>query len=407
MDQLEWIFIIGSKIARQRRNRFELWTQIIDGGSFACCAEIGVYKGHFSQAVLERCPGICTYFMVEPWRHLDDWNKPANKSDDQFQRIKAEALERTRFAENKLRILEGTTTEVSDQLPTEGLDFAYIDGDHTLKGITIDLLRVWPKMKAGGILGGDDFFPSVWQHGQQFEPTFVFPLAVYFAQGIGSPIYALPFNQFAILVDRSGANGFQFHDFTGQFRSTNVKDAIRIRRFDAAGNGSGAGDERSSDVCRNEWRGRLMRIVPVLDLLDGQVVRGIAGRRNEYRPIRSVLTDKSDPPAVANAIRKNFGLNHFYIADLDAILHHQPQLGILRSLSEAGLSMMVDAGIRIPADAESPLGAGARQVVAGLETLSGPDAFSQLVRQWGANRVVFSLDLREGRPMGDNSVDER
>jgi phosphoribosylformimino-5-aminoimidazole carboxamide ribotide isomerase len=147
-----------------------------------------------------------------------------------------------------------------------------------------------------------------------------------------------------------------------------------------------------------------MRIVPVLDLLDGQVVRGIAGRRNEYRPIRSVLTDKSDPPSVANAIRKNFGLNHFYIADLDAILHHRPQLGILRSLSEAGLSIMVDAGIRIPADAEPPVGAGARQVVAGLETLSGPDALSQLVHQWGANRVVFSLDLREGRPMGDNNA---
>ena len=33
-----------------------------------------------------------------------------------------------------------------------------------------------------------------------------------------------------------------------------------------------------------------MRVLPFLDLKGGQVVRGIAGRRSEYVPIRSPLT---------------------------------------------------------------------------------------------------------------------
>ena len=33
-----------------------------------------------------------------------------------------------------------------------------------------------------------------------------------------------------------------------------------------------------------------MDILPVLDTLDGQVVRGVAGRRTQYRRIESKLT---------------------------------------------------------------------------------------------------------------------
>ena len=33
-------------------------------------------------------------------------------------------------------MLRGTTTEVIDRVPDRSVDFAYIDGDHTLRGIT-------------------------------------------------------------------------------------------------------------------------------------------------------------------------------------------------------------------------------------------------------------------------------
>jgi phosphoribosylformimino-5-aminoimidazole carboxamide ribotide isomerase len=144
-----------------------------------------------------------------------------------------------------------------------------------------------------------------------------------------------------------------------------------------------------------------MKILPVLDLLEGQVVRGVAGLRDQYRPIQSVLTDGSDALRIAEAIRAHFGLTELYLADLDAILRGCPNMNILRSLNDAGFTLMVDAGLRQCDDAAPIVAAGVQQVVAGLETLAGPQELRRLVEQFGSQRVVFSLDLRGGRPLGD------
>src|SRR5947209_19648396 len=62
-----------------------------------------------------------------------------------------------------------------------------------------------------------------------------------------------------------------------------------------------------------------MQIIPVLDLMGGRVVRGVAGRRSEYRALTSALTASSKPLDVARAFRLHFGLATLYVADLDAI----------------------------------------------------------------------------------------
>jgi hypothetical protein len=215
------------KAASSARDRVELWSSVIDNLKAATCAEVGIESGLFAQQMLERCSTIEKYYMIDPWRHLDDWNKPANRMEDEFARVKEDALARTEFAAGKRVVLQGKTTEVSDKLPNQGLDFAYIDGDHTLKGITIDLIRVWPKIRDGGILAGDDFCKSIWQHDLRFEPTLVFPLAVHFAEAINSKIYGLSFNQFAIVVDRSADSTFEFRDLTSTYDSTTLRDALK------------------------------------------------------------------------------------------------------------------------------------------------------------------------------------
>jgi len=142
-----------------------------------------------------------------------------------------------------------------------------------------------------------------------------------------------------------------------------------------------------------------MRILPVLDLLEGRVVRGVAGQRERYRPIESTLTAGCDPLRIAEAIRSRFGLSELYVADLDAILHGRPNLHVLRSLGEAGFTLLVDAGLRRHEDAAPLRSAGVERVVAGLETLAGPRELGRLVHEFGS-AVIFSLDLKDGRPMG-------
>ena len=185
-------------------SRFALWADIVQAVSARRVLEIGVFKGEFAEYVLRQCTMIDTYFMLDPWRHLDDWKKPANKPNEEFEAIYAQAMARTEFARNCVKVLRGTTTEVINTVEDASIDLAYIDGDHTLRGITIDLLRTFTKIRPGGILGGDDFRPDIWHHGANFEPTLVFQSAINFAEAVGCPIVALPFGQFAIVRDMSG-----------------------------------------------------------------------------------------------------------------------------------------------------------------------------------------------------------
>jgi phosphoribosylformimino-5-aminoimidazole carboxamide ribotide isomerase len=47
--------------------------------------------------------------------------------------------------------------------------------------------------------------------------------------------------------------------------------------------------------------------------------------------------------------------------------------------------------------------AGVETVVAGLETVSGPAALAEMARAFG-ERLVFSLDLRQGQPLGERDA---
>ncbi|MEX2286693.1 MAG: HisA/HisF-related TIM barrel protein [Planctomycetaceae bacterium] len=144
-----------------------------------------------------------------------------------------------------------------------------------------------------------------------------------------------------------------------------------------------------------------MKIYPVLDLLDGVVVRGVAGRRDEYRPVESRLVSGADPVTIARAFRDKFGLTGLYVADLDAILHQRPSLKLYRRLVDDGFDLLVDAGVRSFEQAAAVFAAGASAVIAGLETSAGPDQLRQLCGEFGSTRIIFSLDMQSGKPLGN------
>jgi phosphoribosylformimino-5-aminoimidazole carboxamide ribotide isomerase len=145
-----------------------------------------------------------------------------------------------------------------------------------------------------------------------------------------------------------------------------------------------------------------MQIIPVLDLLDGVVVRGVAGRRSEYRPVVSRLTTACDALSVARAFSSRLGLGLLYLADLDAILHQSPNLQIYRALAGDGFQLLVDAGLREIAGAKPVIEAGATKVIAGLETWPGPGELAKLCADLGPERVIFSLDLVGGAALGQS-----
>ena len=160
--------------------------------------------------------------MLDPWRRMEDWNKPANVSDEEFRHIYQEAMDRTDFAASRRIILRGTTLEMADQIPDDSLDFAYIDGDHTLRGVTIDLMCIYPKLKQGGILAGDDYSPSIWHHPASFEPTLVCPYAAYFAESQKAPLVIHGHNQFVIIKPFEQGSHFRVMDMCNGYGSRDL-----------------------------------------------------------------------------------------------------------------------------------------------------------------------------------------
>lgn len=142
-----------------------------------------------------------------------------------------------------------------------------------------------------------------------------------------------------------------------------------------------------------------MQMIPVIDILNSQVVRGVAGKRDQYQPVASCLTAAVEPLAIANAFRDTFGLSTLYLADLDAILNAEPNDDIYGELSRDGFELMIDAGARNVDDVEATLSAGATKVVAGLETWPLLATLEMMLQKTGSERVIFSLDLKHGRPM--------
>ena len=214
-------------LARDAEHRLDFWASFLRQRSVATVAEVGVYRGEFASRMLTECPSIERYYMIDPWRHLDDWNKPANQPDDVFEEFHDETMAKTEAQAEKRIVLRGRTTEVVDRIPDGDLDLVYIDGDHTLRGITIDLLRLFPKVKEGGFVAGDDFCRNIFQHQAGFEPTLVFPYAVYFAEAVGARIYALPYKQF--VMQKVPGEDHAFVDLAGGYDRTTLDGQIAAR----------------------------------------------------------------------------------------------------------------------------------------------------------------------------------
>lgn len=139
-----------------------------------------------------------------------------------------------------------------------------------------------------------------------------------------------------------------------------------------------------------------MKIIPVLDLLNGIAVHAMRGERNKYRPLKSVLWPSPDPLELAKVF-DSLGFDELYMADLDAILENKEDFSVFtRISSETDLSLMVDAGISDLARAERVLEAGASNVIIGTETLTDLGFAEEAVQALGEKRVIVSVDLKGG-----------
>jgi hypothetical protein len=161
--------------------------------------EIGVWKGELSFFVLETIKSIESYHLLDPWKCLKNWNKPFNRDDNQFKLVYDECMERLSPYSDKITVHRATSATLDfSKMPK--YDVIYIDGDHTLRGIAIDLIKARECLAPSGVIICDDYTKgSIFQHGLNYEPSFVYPYCDYFCEACDWECIELPFNQ--LLID--------------------------------------------------------------------------------------------------------------------------------------------------------------------------------------------------------------
>jgi phosphoribosylformimino-5-aminoimidazole carboxamide ribotide isomerase len=100
----------------------------------------------------------------------------------------------------------------------------------------------------------------------------------------------------------------------------------------------------------------MMQVIPVIDLLNGEVVHAKKGLRQTYQPMQSPLCSSSDPLTVVATLLSIHPFKQLYIADLNAIqkLPNKPSTNYASiaqiSLAYPELELWLDAGFQQSAD---------------------------------------------------------
>ena len=134
-----------------------------------------------------------------------------------------------------------------------------------------------------------------------------------------------------------------------------------------------------------------MEVIPAIDLKNGRCVRLFQGDFNQ----ETVFSD--DPLATALSWEEQGG-HRIHVVDLDGAIQGRPtHLEVITSIvSNLRIPVQVGGGIRDLRSAETWLDAGVDRIVIGTAAVRDPDMVQEICRKFGSERVVVSVDAKEG-----------
>ena len=113
--------------------------------------EVGIAQGYGTEYVLDGL-SLKKFYMIDPYipyefndTSIEDFNKMYDDTRHKFAMYGNAVLIRT------------TSEEASKQFEDGSLDFVYIDGNHLYPAVKKDIDIWWPKVRAGGVMGGHDY----------------------------------------------------------------------------------------------------------------------------------------------------------------------------------------------------------------------------------------------------------
>jgi len=140
-------------------------------------------------------------------------------------------------------------------------------------------------------------------------------------------------------------------------------------------------------------------ITPVLDLKNGLAVSGKSGKRETYKPLKTVFSDSSDPIKIAEALKKA-GYNELYIADLDSIEGTGSNQELVKKINST-IPVMQDPGITNYQNIETVFN-NSEKIIVATETIESMEDIKQIFSRYHRNSIVLSVDLVDGEVLSKN-----
>lgn len=132
-----------------------------------------------------------------------------------------------------------------------------------------------------------------------------------------------------------------------------------------------------------------MKIIPAIDLMEGQVVRLVRGKPQD----KTVYS--KNPQEIAKKWEKA-GADMLHLVDLDATLQLGSNLGIIQKISkEVSIPIQVAGGLRSESAISTVLDF-ADRVVIGTIAFKDANLVSDLAAKFGKKRLVIAVDHNDG-----------
>lgn len=147
-----------------------------------------------------------------------------------------------------------------------------------------------------------------------------------------------------------------------------------------------------------------MEIIPVIDLMHGQVVHARMGQRQHYLPIQSSLCSSSAPINIINALLELYPFEHLYIADLDAIQGQSNHFQTIQALIEKFplIEIWLDSGIACVDDLQDLKNLRVIHVIGSENITSTNDIIG--LKQALAEEFILSLDFNAHGFLGPTDI---
>jgi len=137
------------------------------------------------------------------------------------------------------------------------------------------------------------------------------------------------------------------------------------------------------------------RVIPCLDVHDGQVTRGVQFGRAESGGLRNV----GDPVQLAMRYNEQ-GADEMVFFDITASAHGRATMidVIERAANECFMPLTVGGGLRAVEDMHAMLKAGADKISINSSALANPDLIRAGAEKFGSQCIVVSIDTKKVAP---------